>query len=67
MEDQSDWEKWLPFAIFVFNTTPHTSTRFTPHELLFRQKPNIPGKLHKDISEIQYAYDNYVKELQPRL
>ena len=21
-EDQSDWDLWIPFAIFVFNTTP---------------------------------------------
>ena len=41
LEDQSDWDKWLPFATFVFNTTPHTTTGFTPHELLFGRKPSI--------------------------
>jgi hypothetical protein len=40
LEDQYNWHKWLPFATFVFNTT-HTSTGFTPHELLFGRKPNI--------------------------
>jgi transposase InsO family protein len=34
-EDQTNWDKWLPYAIFVFNTTPHTATGFTPHELMF--------------------------------
>jgi hypothetical protein len=67
LEDQSDWEKWLPYVTFVFNTTPHTSTGFTPHELLFGRKPNIPGILQKETPEIQYTYDNYVKELQARL
>ena len=67
LEDQSDWEKWLPYATFVFNTTPHTSTGFTPHELLFDRKPNIPGILQKETPEIQCTYDNYVKELQARL
>jgi hypothetical protein len=47
MEDQSDWDKWLPYATFVFNTTPHTSTGFTTHELLFGRKTNIPGILQK--------------------
>jgi len=67
LEDQSDWDKWVPYATFVFNTTPHTSTGFTPHELLFGRKPNIPGILQKETPEIQYSYDNYVKELQARL
>jgi hypothetical protein len=56
LADQSDWHRWLPYATFVFNTTG-----FTPHELLFGRKPNIPGILQKETPEIQYTYDNYVK------
>jgi hypothetical protein len=67
LEDQSNWDKWLPYATFVFNTTPHTSTGFTPHELMFGRKPNIPGVLQKETPETQYVYDNYIKELQSRL
>ena len=51
----------------MFNTTPHTATGFTPHELLFGRKSNIPGKLQKKPSETQYAYDSYIKELQSQL
>ncbi|KAJ8889684.1 hypothetical protein PR048_009185 [Dryococelus australis] len=32
--DQDDWDKWVPSAVFVFNTTPHSSTGFAPHKLL---------------------------------
>jgi len=67
LEDQSNWDKWLPYATFVFNTTPHTATGFTPHELMFGRKPNIPGLLQKEPPETQYAYDSYIKELQCRL
>ena len=52
---------------FAFNTSPHTSTGFTPHELLFGRNPNIPGLLQRDSPDIQYTYGNYVKELQSRL
>jgi hypothetical protein len=62
-EDQSNWDKWLPYATFMFNTTPHTATGYTPHELLFGRKPNIPCILQKEPPETQYNYDNYVKEL----
>jgi IS30 family transposase len=51
LEDQSNWDKWLPYATFVFNTTPHTATGFTPHELMFGRKPNIPGVLQKEPPE----------------
>jgi hypothetical protein len=55
------------YATFVFNTTPHTSIGFTPHELLFGRKPNKPGLLQRDPPDVLYAYDYYVKELQSRL
>jgi len=66
-EDQSNWDKWLPYATFVFNTTPHTSMGFTLHELLFGRKPNIPGLLQRNPPDTQYTYDNYVKKLQAHL
>jgi len=68
LEEQSNWDKWLPYATtFVFNTTPHTATGFTPHELLFGRKPNIPGIIQKEPPKTQYTYDNCVKELQSLL
>jgi hypothetical protein len=67
LEDQSTWDRWLPYATFVFNTTPHTATGFTPLELLFDRKPNIPGILQKELPDVQYSHDNYVRELQSRL
>ena len=67
LENQTNWDKWLPYATFMFNTMPHTATGFTPHELLFGRKPNIPGVLQKEPPDTQYTYDNYVKELQSRL
>ena len=49
LEDQTDWDKWIPYATFVFNTTPHSSMGFTSHELLFGRKPTIPGVLKRDL------------------
>jgi len=65
LENQSDWDKWIPYATFVFNTTPHSSAGFTPHELLFGRKPNIPGILQKETPEIRYNYESYVQDLVP--
>jgi len=57
LEDQSNWDKWLSYTTFVFNTTPH--------ELLFGRKPNIPGILQREPPKPS-THDN-VKELQSRL
>ena len=65
-KDQSDWDKWLDFAMFSYNTTIHTTTKFTPHELLFGVKPNIPSSLLQS-PEFKYTYDDYVSELKLKL
>lgn len=65
-KDQTDWDKWLEFAMFSYNTTTHTSTKFTPHELMFGVKPNIPSSLLETPS-FKYTYDNYLDELKLKL
>jgi len=67
LDEHSNWDKWLPYATFEFNATPHTATGFTPHELLFGRKHNIAGILQREPPETQYTHDNYVNELQSRL
>ena len=34
-EDQTNWDEWVPFTTYVYNTTVHSATEFTPFELLF--------------------------------
>ena len=33
-EDQTDWDEWVPYALSVYNTTVHTTTAYTPFELV---------------------------------
>ena len=40
-EDQTDWDSWVPFATYVYYTTQHSATNFTPFELLFG-RPSTP-------------------------
>jgi transposase InsO family protein len=65
LENQTDWDKWIPYASLVFNTSPHSSTGYTPHELLFGRKANIPGILKKETPEIKYNYESCVQEISP--
>jgi len=62
----SDWDKWLPFACFVYNTTPHTMTKYTPYEILFGRKANIPGYVqYKSVPS--YNYDDLIHDIKKRL
>jgi hypothetical protein len=62
----SDWEKWLPFSCFVFNTTPHTMTKYTPYEILFGRKARFPSSLQQK-SVPTYNYDDLIVDVKKRL
>ena len=35
VQDQADWERYLPLVLFAYCTAVHLSTRFSPFELMF--------------------------------
>jgi len=65
-EDQTDWDEWVPYAAYVYNTTMHTTTTFTPFELVYGFKSEVPSAL-REVPTVQYNYENYVTELKGRL
>ena len=65
-EDQANWDSWVPFATYVYNTTQHSATGYTPFELLFGHPSTLPSALQKP-PDPQYNYDDYVLELKGRL
>jgi hypothetical protein len=62
----SDWNKCLPFACFVYNTTPHTITKRTSHEILFGKKAIVPGQLQQQATRV-YNYDDLVHDINRRM
>ena len=40
--ERSNWDQWLPYALFSFNTSVHESTGMTPHEIVFGRKVRFP-------------------------
>ncbi|KAL6427160.1 hypothetical protein ACFW04_008661 [Cataglyphis niger] len=64
-----NWDEWIPFAMFTYNTTPHTATGYTPFELVYIKRRSIkelPTSLIKP-PKSTYNYDDYVQELKERL
>ncbi|PNF18384.1 hypothetical protein B7P43_G12483 [Cryptotermes secundus] len=62
----NDWDEWLPFACFTYNTTPHSITKYTPYEVLFGRVANIPGKLQRQPQPI-YNFDDIVLEIKQKM
>jgi hypothetical protein len=62
---QNDWDQWVPFACFTYNTSPHTVTKFTPYELLFGRKANIPGTLQQKPQPL-YNYESLVHDIKQK-
>ena len=65
-EDQRNWDEFVPYAVYVYNTTTHTATELTPFELVYGFKSEVPSAL-RDSPSIQYNYEDYLTELKGRL
>lgn len=64
--DRNNWDAMCHYAIFVYNTTPHCATNYTPHELVYGRPALIPSAVRKEPEPV-YSYDDYIHELKARL
>jgi len=65
-DEQTDWDKWIPYAMFTYNTTPHTATAYTPFELIYGHQATLPTALSLP-PKSTYSYDDYAEELKQKL
>lgn len=65
-QTQDNWDLFVHTAMFSYNTLIHTTTQFTPYELVFGHKALIPSKVTQN-PEFLYTYDSYHKQLQLKL
>ena len=61
----TDWDFWIAYSIFYFNTFVHESTGLTPHEIVFGKKARIPSEFAKE--KILITYNALVDEMLKRL
>lgn len=64
--DKSHWGEWVKAAVFMYNTSENTSTKYTPFKLRFSWNPMLPKGAHR-APEIVYNYSNYVIDLKNKL
>lgn len=62
LEKDAHWAMRLKLASYAFNTTRHSSTHYSPHQLMFGQAPRLISAIHTDKP---FATPNsYIRELQ---
>ena len=62
----TDWDKWVKFYAFCYNTTPGVYHDYTPFELVFGRKSELPDELTNKIDP-WYNIDAYYQEVRHRL
>ena len=62
---KNDWDLWLPYAMFSFNTSVHESTGVTPHEVIFGRKANLPSEFAEE--KVPMTFNKLVNDLLNRL
>lgn len=55
-ENPEHWDDLVIYSVFVYNNTEHSTTGYTPHELLHGFRVQIPNKLTRP--KVSYNYDN---------
>lgn len=68
-ENIQSWEEYLRYFTFCYNTSNNMALdgKYTPFELIFSRKSNLPPELLTGNVEPIYNVDNYVKEAKYRL
>lgn len=67
-ETFDNWADLIKYYVFAWNSTPNEQIGdYTPFELIYAQRPNLPPFLMNDRLDPLYNIDNYAKELKYKL
>lgn len=66
-ETKSDWDKWSKYFTFCYNTTPNTYHDYTPFELVFAKRAELPKLFDGTRVDPLYNIDAYDQEMRFRL
>lgn len=63
-EEQENWDEQVKWAVYLYNTTIHNSTGFTPYHVLFGFSPRTPLNAHSNSDPIDLSES---EELRSRI
>ena len=68
-EKKRKWPDYLPELVYIYNTTPHSSSGFSPFHLMFGRKPKLPVDflIGDDDTEVPVSTTDWVRKHRERL
>ena len=65
-EKMNNWDEFLPFVQFTYNTSVNATTKFTPFEMMYGRKPRLPlDLLLPEVKvDLQLDPENYAQNLK---
>lgn len=63
VEKRGEWDECLPLAASAYNKSKHATTGYSPHELVFGKKPNLPT----ETEDLNLTYEEMLYKLQDKL
>lgn len=66
LKNTDDWDELIPYYMYYYNSTPHTSTKYSPFELVFGKLCALPNDIIRAKEKV-YDIDNYMNELKIKL
>jgi hypothetical protein len=64
---QTDWDEYLPYITMAYNSQCHESTGYSPYELVFGRKMEVPLEGDLAITDGMEIFNNYIETLRERL
>ena len=65
--ERSDWDEWLKFFTYCYNTTPSSVHNYAPFELVYGKSPTPLEFLSTGKTDPVYNFESYKNELRFRL
>ncbi len=64
---EKEWDLLLPLALVAYNSSPHSTTKQSPYELMFGRRPNMPSESPIALTPSAYVEDDPIHKLHVRL
>lgn len=65
-KDQLNWDTYIPFAMFAYNSSVHSATGYQPYELVYGRKVELLTTMSKP-ADPQYNFNDYQFEIKRKL
>lgn len=62
-----NWDEFLKFATFSYNSTKNNTTKYTPFFLMFGREPLMPTAIKLPPNKVHYSEGDYVADLKQNL